>query len=108
MNKTVGKASEEYLRLLQFIQTQVDGAELMWLEIEQQTGVSMDISGKAKLREAVKKCHRRYEIISGLGIILDSKQNTSRIADRSVRSIVNEVRRGKDTFDILATRHMPE
>jgi hypothetical protein len=106
MPKSIGKASKEYLALVAFLKNQPNGAELMWLEIEEKTGVSMDASGKSKFRAAVKSCKRRYDVIAGIGVELDSPENTKSIADRSVRGIMSSIHRSRDTFDILASRHV--
>jgi hypothetical protein len=106
MPKSMGKASKEYLTLVAFLKNQPNGAELMWLEIEEKTGVTMDSSGKAKFRAAIKSCKRRYDVIAGIGVELDSPENTKSIADRSIRGIMSSIHRSRDTFDILANRHV--
>jgi len=107
MSASKGKASEEYLILLSYIKGKSDGERLDYQQIKAQTGVNMDSSGKAKLRLVTRALSRRYDVIPGVGIILDSPGNTGKISDTSVMRIGNAIHRSRKTHDVLA-RHLPK
>jgi hypothetical protein len=75
------------------------------LEIEQNTGVSMDERGREIVRQEIRKAAREYEAIRGSGIRLSSPETAETIAMHSAKRIVEAVKSSAKVHDRLITTH---
>lgn len=72
-------ANVELIKLIDYFKSQPKGADLTYLQIEQETGISMDTAGKALMRKAVSASERVYKVRTGVGIWLDCLENATEI-----------------------------
>lgn len=101
MTKTIAEVSEETLKIQAFLEQQEHGAVFTYTEIESNTGVPMDVSGKAKLRTALKRARREYSAIKGTGIRLASADTALSLVSNRLVSINNATKRGDKTTKLL-------
>lgn len=91
MKKSTAKISEESLKLRFYIKDKPSGSEILYDEVERDTGIKMDIKGRQRLRSAIVACNREWEVVKDIGYILDSVANTDRIVTHSVKKIHSQV-----------------
>lgn len=96
MKNTIQVVSENTLKL-QGIFASGDGRLFTYKEIENLTGVKMDLAGKSYMRSALKRLKMPYEIIRGEGIRLLSPENASRIVVDKVIKVDNAIKRASKT-----------
>lgn len=82
-----------------------EGAYVTYVEAEKATGVRMDTRGKQLLRSALRSLDREYRVERGVGIELDSPENTLPIITRRFRAVSNSSKRAAKTTRILYDRH---
>ena len=67
---TEAQASEEYLKLLVYVEEQPHGRLLEYVAVEKATGVPMDTVGRSKLRRAILRQGREYSVVTNVGFKL--------------------------------------
>lgn len=90
---TVGQSSEEYLRLIAYVEVQPPGKLLSYLDAAQETGVRMDVKGKDKLRRAILHLNREYSVMRGVGYQLADAKSAVGILGHKVLRIDKAVKR---------------
>ncbi len=65
--KSIAKGSEEYMRLLAYVVDQPAGVLLDYLDVQRQTGVTMDVRGKSMLRRAILRSKKEYSVVPNVG-----------------------------------------
>ena len=80
----------EYLRLLDFIAQQPLGALVEYKTVEDATGISMGINGRARLRRAIERSDRGALVMPNVGYQLDSPQLATTIAGVQLVGVVNK------------------
>ena len=98
---TLAKASEDYLRLLAYVQEQPIGELLEYSKVEQATGVTMNTAGRNKLRRAILRSHFEYAVIPGVGYKLAQADMTMGILTFRLVGIDNKVRRAERAQRVL-------
>lgn len=66
-DRTLAHGTEEYLKLLNYVLEQPSGKLLRYTEVEYETGVRMDLKGKAKLRRAILRSKRECSTVQTVG-----------------------------------------
>lgn len=95
------KASEEFIKLVSLVNDLPAGSVLEYHEVEKQTGVTMDIKGKDKLRRAIIKCDKEYALIAGIGYKLANPNLTMPIMTKRFLSIESRIRRADKAHKAL-------
>jgi hypothetical protein len=65
--RTQDKASEDYLKLLNYVSELPQGEMIVYSEIELLLDIKMDASGKDKLRRAIISCGKEYSLVKNIG-----------------------------------------
>ena len=101
---------ERARKVREFLEPQPNGARLSWLEIEQATGVSMNIAsdGRDLVREGLDRLRRTYIKVQGLGIELSSKENATQIGDEASERVAEQMRLSQRKIDRTLARHEGE
>ena len=97
--KTIAKLSEESLKLINYIQEFLPGQYLSYEQIQKDTGVEMNIRGKAYLRTALKKLKKEYSCVIGKGIELASANSALPIITRKLIKVDNAVRQSEKSYN---------
>jgi hypothetical protein len=93
-SKAIEEVSKDTLAIEAFFSTVDPDALATYAEIQRHSGVTMDLSGKAKLRVAAKRAGLNYSTIKGVGIrfagprtgcelVLSREQRVTRAARRA-------------------------
>jgi hypothetical protein len=106
MRKSEAKISDETAKLRAYIKIKPFGAEIWYDEVEKETGVIMNYSGRQKLRAALVACHREWEVFKNLGYKLDSVENTSVIVKHRFKKVYEQVKKTSRCCDNLSV-HLP-
>lgn len=64
----IAQVSEDTLKIERFIETKNPGETISYDEISHESGVQMDLPGKAKLRTALRRLRVEYSPVRGYGI----------------------------------------
>lgn len=95
----------ETLRL--YLEAKPDGSILSWVEVEQQSGVSMrERSNRALVTLALKKLKRPYSSIHGSGIELSGPRNAANQAENSSRRAFRGLKRASKNVDRIGALHL--
>lgn len=97
--KTIAKISEETLAIINYLESIAHGQILSYAEIETNTGVKMDNTGKSYLRSACRKLRREYSAIHGIGIELASAKTATGIVVTRLVRIDKAVKRAEKTVN---------
>lgn len=89
------KPHEKTLILAEFLSKKPEGTRISYVEIEESTGIKMDVTGKNYLRSALKMSHIESITEKGYGIELASAENASEIVSNQFLRIDNSVKRGR-------------
>lgn len=101
LQATLANASEDYLRLLTYIQDKPDGEVVEYTATEKDTGVIMDYTGKNKLRRAIIRSKREYSVIPNTGYKLACPEITMSILTFRLVGIDNKIRKAERSQKIL-------
>lgn len=105
-------ASEDYLKLVEYVKTKPEGYLLYYLTVETDTGIKMDYAGRSKLRRAIEKCGYEAENHNNKGYVLAEVANAVIISDIDARRILNKLmrseKRNKRLIDRFLTRLPPD
>ena len=82
------------------------GAYIAYAEIEQQTGVAMNVRGKCILRSALRSLKREYHCDRGNGIELENPANAMVLVTGRVKRVNGSLRRADKTVTRMAERYM--
>lgn len=85
--------NRDTLKLEQYVSQHEHGAVMGWVQVEHETGVRMDFTGKQRLRQAVKNQDREYEAIRAYGIRLADKHSVMPILSTCFKRIGKAVKR---------------
>jgi hypothetical protein len=99
--KTIGEVSQDTLKLEEFIGRQPHGAVLTYSGIQNDTGVEMNLNGKAHLRQALKHLRREYSSVHGHGIRLADASGVMPILSSRISRINKAVKRADRSQRIL-------
>jgi hypothetical protein len=99
--KTIGELNEQSLRLAEFLRGLEPGANLSYLQIENETGVKMDMQGKGYLRRCLKRLKLEYSCRSGYGVQLANAETVMPILSTRICQIDHAVKRGNRTQKLL-------
>jgi hypothetical protein len=91
--RTIGDTHQDTLKLQDFLSTQNHGSVLTYEVVQRETGVTMDLIGKGRLRQAMKHLRREYSAIRGTGIRLADASGVLPIISSRMNRIDNAVRR---------------
>ena len=95
-------------RLVDYFDGLADGEEILWIRIEADTGISMDVAGKGRdyARKALRRLKRPYESIPKEGIRLSSPETAMTIVNKGFTRIDGAVRVADRTQRQLQERHL--
>lgn len=108
MIASVEQRTEQILRLIDYFGGMQDGEEVLWIRIEAETRLAMDMPGRALVRRVLKKLKRPYESLRGEGVRLSAPTNTMAIIKHRFVRIDNAVSRADRTREHLAARHFDQ
>jgi len=94
MGKPIAEVSADTLKLQAFIEGRKPGDEITFVTVEEVTGVKMDLSGRAKLRTAIKRAKREYSALKGEGVKLADAGMVMPLLASSLIKIDRSVKRG--------------
>lgn len=98
---------EDLDKLLKFIAKTEDGATVSWLEIEQETGVSMrSDKGRDLFRHAMHKSRREYLPLPGSGVRFSDPKNALEIVRLRDSRISGAVKRSSKASSHVKRRHV--
>lgn len=103
--KTHKTENQDLIKLVSFFSDQSAGTELSYEQIQHDSGITMDVSGKALMRRAVKECGRVYKVKPGYGIWLDSKDNATEIVTIQTTRVRHTVEKTLTTIKILKPKY---
>jgi hypothetical protein len=103
--KTIAEVSQETIKIENYLSSRNYGEFVSYADIEENTGVSMDIKGKGYMRTALRRMKCEYSPVRGAGIELASEKNTTRIIIHKLEKIDNAVKRSERTYDNLIPFH---
>lgn len=95
------RASEDFIKLVSFIEDSRAGVLLEYQRVQEQTGVLMDMRGKAKLRNAIIHCGREYALMPTVGYQLAEARLAMPIMTRKFLSIDSRIRRAEKAHEAL-------
>lgn len=100
---SLARASEDYLKLLNYVQTKAPGTLLEYEQVERSTGVNMSRGqlGRDKLRRAILRSHREYEVIPNVGYCLAKAETGTRIVVKQLMTIDGRVRRAEKAHKVI-------
>lgn len=97
----IAKVSEETLKIERYIEPLPPGEVVAYETVAEETGVLMDLSGKAKLRSALRRLKREYSQIKGYGVRLADPEMVMPLISHRVVKIDSAVRRADKTHKNL-------
>lgn len=99
--RSQARASEEYLKLLEYVAELPHGAIIEYQFVEKDLKIHMDLSGKQKLRRAIINSGRAYSVIDTIGYQLAQADMSMGILARRLISIDNDVKRADQTQKVI-------
>ena len=90
--QTVAQGSEDYLKLLEYIQDQPPGVLLNYQMVWDSTGVLMDRRGRDRLRRAIRRSNREYSVVPNVGYKLANAEMVMGILSFKLMRIDNTVK----------------
>lgn len=110
MFKSNAKTQEEIQTLVTYFEGMPDGEEILWIRIEADTHLSMDVRGpgRANARRALRLLKRPYEAIVGSGIRLSAPDSAMTIVRSRFVRIDGAVKVADRTQRELSTRHLEQ
>jgi hypothetical protein len=102
------ETSEETLHLRAFLAAQPPGARLTYAGIEEATGITMDDTGRGKLRRAAAREGLPYDTLIGMGIELASPGNGVHIIGGRLERIRHAITRTERTHANIQARFLHE
>lgn len=99
--KTIGEVSQDTLKLEEFIGRQPHGAVLAYADIQRETGIEMNLNGKAHLRQAMRHLRREYSNIRNHGVRLADASGVMPILSSRISRINKAVKRADRSQRIL-------
>lgn len=107
-----GARSEQVDKLVAWLSDIPDGTMLSWLEIEQQTGISMDPKGPGRslVRDAMNRAKRPYHSVYGSGVRLADSMSAISVIRAGDGKVFRAVKRSHKRSVIVVSRFedMPE
>lgn len=98
------KPHEKTLLLAEYLSKKPEGARLSYVEIEESTGVRMDVTGKGYLRSALKMSHIETLNVKGYGIELVCADTAVEAVGKQFVMIDNSVKRGRKVTQNIASQ----
>lgn len=99
--QTIAEVSKETLLLESYLAKKKAGEELSYNKIETDTGVTMDETGKGKLRSALRRAKLEASTIKGYGIKLADVSSAMEIVTHRLNKIDRAVKRGEKTHKTI-------
>lgn len=99
--RSEAQASEEFLKLLAYVESRPRGSLLEYTEVERETGIKMDLKGKSKLRRAVIRSELEYTAIPTVGYQLARADIAMSILTHRLTKIDNQVKRADRATTII-------
>ncbi len=93
------------LKLEAYLQEQEPGTLITYESTEHDTGVAMDMDGKALMRAAFKNVKREYVIQRNVGWWLDCVKNASGIVEGKTQRAFRSFVRVKQTIEVIYPRY---
>ena len=103
--QSVAKSSEEYLRLLTYIEQQADGVLLTYNTVHADVGIPMTLANKNKLRRAILRSGREYAVVPKVGYQLADGETAMPILVHHMAGIDNKVSRTERAHRVIERRH---
>lgn len=97
VKKTIAEISDEALKIEAVLKTLPAGHVVSYKELEELSGVKMNLQGKGFMRTALNRLKLEYTVIHGEGIELASPDNSTRIIATRVIKIDNAVKKAEKT-----------
>jgi len=110
MFQSIPQTQEKIGKLARYLEAQKDGDELTFVQIEQETGITMGVrtAGRDLLRRALRKVARPYEAIRATGIRLSAPTTAMTVLRGRVVRIDGAVRVAARTQRQLQERHLEQ
>lgn len=94
MRKSIAQKDAESIQLQEYLGGKKSGDKLSYLQIEHDTGIKMDVRGKAHLRRCLHRMKLEYTCHIGYGVELASTDTAVPILSTKLVRIDRAVRRG--------------
>ena len=101
---TLAQGSEDYLKLLNYVIEQPDGAMLEYNGVHADTGVKMDKCGRDKLRRAIRRSRREYSAKPSQGYVLAEPLTVTGILAFRLARVDGQVKRAEQAHEVLQER----
>jgi hypothetical protein len=95
--KSIPEMSTETLLLKDYFNDAPDGAIITYTDMENRTGIRMDVKGKQRMRSALRSLRREFACIHGHGIEIESAHNALSLVNNRLIKVDNAVKRGEKT-----------
>jgi hypothetical protein len=105
---TLAQSSQDYLKLLAYVQDKHPGDLLEYLVVATETGIKMDAGGKGKLRRAILRSHLEYAVVQNVGYKLAQPDMTMGILTLKLVGIDNKVRRAERAHQVLQEQFLEQ
>ena len=102
------KASDETLRIKEYLEQKNPGDIVTYDEIGAETGVNMNSKGKSRLRSALKSLGLDFDTIRGQAIVLASAQNGLGIVGGKMQRISSAINKSRETHRRIQERFLAE
>lgn len=103
------KITEEVTKLKEFLETAAaerPDTQISYLEIEDATGITMDLKGKGYLRNAAKYCGVEYSAVPKYGIEIAGPNNGTQIIGGRLARIDAATRRAETATKNISKRYL--
>jgi len=100
--------SKEMLAIKAFVSPMPDGAFIRYEDVENATRVPMEVKGKQYLRSALDSLGRSWRCDKGVGIELESPNNSMHIITEKVRRVSSAVKKGHKVTSRLIEHHLED
>lgn len=103
------KITEEVTKLKEFLETAAverPDTQISYLEIEDATGIPMDLKGKGYLRNAAKYCGVEYSAVPKYGIEIAGPNNGTQIIGGRLARIDAATRRAETATKNISKRYL--
>lgn len=101
---TIAEVSKDTLQIESYLKTLNPGQKVLYLTIQNETGVIMNLRGKQFMRSALNRLKLEYTCIHGQGIELCSPVNATGIIANKVIKIDKAVKRAGKTTKRVANQ----
>lgn len=108
MERTIAQVSADTLAIEKYLTTAPRETLITYTEIQEASGVLMDVQGKTRLRSACRRLRLPWDVRPGLGIYLAGPGNCMNILRRGASRVGGAVRRVKVLHTIVTEQFLED